>query len=490
MAAPSHNTGHNTGHNTTPLLTTPDTPTPGHTPTHPDTPRHTPPTTRHLLQHPGHDLIMSFNYDRYDRRQPAARARSTFGYWVPLVLTITVATAGLAAWVWSERRDDDDESDDDDDNLSYGEDADTKTRRAPTNASRAPANITHAPLDRPLDRDPTGLSHPDDLLSRVQGVIRRTPSPQQVFDTVTKKTAAGWAAAGAALASIREEDKDDYGDHSRWSEEAAIRRNVEAQAAQSAPAVDDHARAFAASVRSGPQPAAKRKTVVLVVSAESLMDAHDDDGSYRAENATLLSHLPDTDFATTKLFVLIYSPALRSRPASRSASHSASRSASRDRASPLGSSYSAISTPARTPADELASIDPQPDHQVYTPALSARSSDTLLWTTLHAQALRLVDHPAMVMPFTTPAAFVHMCRHLAPDLVYVVDALSGPDGAHIADLRRWVDQTIVVVGSHGSALAGLQWWETADFVGLGKAAEVVDAARFEDDFERRVGGRE
>lgn len=114
----------------------------------------------------------------------------------------------------------------------------------------------------------------------------------------------------------------------------------------------------------------------------------------------------------------------------------------------------------------------------------------------------------MAMPFTTPSGFVHMARHLAPDLVYVVDALSGPDGAHIADLRRWVDQTIVIVGSHGSALAGLvdtddeaprakgaehhvsQWWETADFVGLGKAAEVVDAARFEDDFERRVGGRE
>ncbi|KAJ4308098.1 hypothetical protein N0V94_009496, partial [Neodidymelliopsis sp. IMI 364377] len=125
-------------------------------------------------------------------------------------------------------------------------------------------------------------------MARVQGVIRRTPSPQQVFDTVSKKTAAGWAAAGAALASIREEDKDDYGDHTRWSEEAAIRRSVEAQAAQSSSAVDEQTRAFAASVRSGPNNANannKRRTVVLVVSAESLMDAHDDDGSYRSENA-------------------------------------------------------------------------------------------------------------------------------------------------------------------------------------------------------------
>jgi hypothetical protein len=160
---------------------------------------------------------------------------------VPLVLTVTVATAGLAAWVWSERRDDEDESSEDD-NLSYGEESDRKT---PRNAHNNNA---------PLNRDSTGLSQgvvgQDDLMSRVQGVIRRTPSPQQVFDTVSKKTAAGWAAAGAALASIREEDKDDaYGDHSRWSEEAAIRRNVEAQSAQSNSAVDEQARAFAASVR-------------------------------------------------------------------------------------------------------------------------------------------------------------------------------------------------------------------------------------------------
>ena len=208
---------------------------------------------------------------------------------MPLVFTVTVATAGLAAWVWSERRDDEDESSEDD-NLSYGEESDRKTPRG-TNGGNAP-----------LNRDNTGLSQgvvpQDDLMSRVQGVIRRTPSPQQVFDTVSKKTAAGWAAAGAALASIREEDKDDaYGDHNRWSEEAAIRRNVEAQSAQSSTAVDEQARAFAASVRSGGNAGGKRKTVVLVVSAESLMDSHDDDGSYRSENAVRFPLQPPTSKA-------------------------------------------------------------------------------------------------------------------------------------------------------------------------------------------------
>lgn len=200
---------------------------------------------------------------------------------MPLVLTVTVATAGLAAWVWSERREDEDESSEDD-NLSYGEESDRKTPRGPG----AGTTTTNAPLSRDSTGLPQGGANPDDLMSRVQGVIRRTPSPQQVFDTVSKKTAAGWAAAGAALASIREEDKDDaYGDHNRWSEEAAIRRNVEAQSAQSGAAVDEQARAFAASVRSGPNAGGKRKTVVLVVSAESLMDVHDEDGSYRSENA-------------------------------------------------------------------------------------------------------------------------------------------------------------------------------------------------------------
>ncbi|KAF1914588.1 hypothetical protein BDU57DRAFT_519659 [Ampelomyces quisqualis] len=436
---------------------------------------------------------MSFNYDRYDRRQNTSSRRNTLAYWVPLTLTVVVATAGLAAWVWSAREDHEHGSSDDD--LSYGEDSSREKSHG------------KAPAGRQGSRDAmtSGAVRDDDqdLLSRAQGIIRRTPSPQQLFDTVSKKTAAGWAAAGAAagaaLASIREEDRDDYGDHSRWSEEAAIRRNVEAQSAQSKTAVDTQTRSFAASVKNPPT-GGKRKTVVLVVSAESLMDSHDDGGSYRSENATILSHLPDTDFNHTKLFVLVYSPSLRSRPQSRADTSS------------LGDSYSAISTPAPTPGEELQSIDPHPEeHTVYTPALSARSSDNILWNTLHAQALRLVENPAMVMPFSQPSGFIHMLRHIGPELVYVVDALSGVSGSNIQDIKRWVGQTIVVVGSDGTGLGGLvdtddeghstskgkstehsvsKWWESADMVGLGKGVEVVDASRLTDDYERRVGGRE
>lgn len=36
--------------------------------------------------------------------------RGVFGYWLPLALTVTAATVGLVAWVWSERGDEDSES--------------------------------------------------------------------------------------------------------------------------------------------------------------------------------------------------------------------------------------------------------------------------------------------------------------------------------------------------------------------------------------------
>lgn len=118
----------------------------------------------------------------------------------------------------------------------------------------------------------------------------------------------------------------------------------------------------------------------------------------------------------------------------------------------------------------------------------------------------------MVMPFATPAGYTHMLKHLSPDLVYIVDALSGNNGAHIEDLKRWVGQTVVVVGGDGTGLGGLvdtddegpashsktehshirtdQWWEHTDMVGLGKGVEIVDASRLTEDFERRVQGRE
>lgn len=222
---------------------------------------------------------MSFSYDRYDRRQQSSR-RSTFGYWVPLVITVTIATAGVAAWVWSERKDGDD---DDDADLSYGEEE--RTYRPPPPGYAEDTYSESVGVTREQD---------EGFMARMSGAIRRTPSPQQVFDNASRRLAAGVAAAGtafgAALGSIREEDREDYGDHSRWSEEAA-RRNVEAQSSQSTAAVGTHTAAFNAALQppaQPPRPGARKKTVVVVVSADSVMG--DDDHAPYQEHAVSYLH--------------------------------------------------------------------------------------------------------------------------------------------------------------------------------------------------------
>ena len=93
-----------------------------------------------------------------------------------------------------------------------------------------------------------------------------------------------------------------------------------------------------------------------------------------------------------------------------------------------------------------------------------------------------------------------MLKHLSPDVVYVADSLSGQSGKNILDIRGWVGQVVVVVGGDGAGLVDdtedeqtqgkKDWWETSEYVGLGKGIEVVEAVRVGDDWERRVGGRD
>jgi hypothetical protein len=113
------------------------------------------------------------------------------------------------------------------------------------------------------------------------------------------------------------------------------------------------------------------------------------------------------------------------------------------------------------------------------------------------------------MPFTTPDGYVAMLRHLAPQVVYVSDTLSGKEGESIGGLKGWVGHTVVVVGDDGhGGLADTEtetederagngkrrekyrWYEHSSMVGLGKEVEIVDAARIGDDWSKRVGGRE
>ena len=93
----------------------------------------------------------------------------------------------------------------------------------------------------------------------MSGALRRTPSPQQFLDSTGKTVAAGVAAAGAAmgkaLASIREEDKA-YAENP-WSEEADAKKDR-------GPVSGDK----------------RRKTVAIVVSADTKISDADADGNH------------------------------------------------------------------------------------------------------------------------------------------------------------------------------------------------------------------
>ena len=205
---------------------------------------------------------MSYAYERQSqsRRQTYGASnnnRSALGYWVPLAVTITVATVGLVTWIWSERKDSDDDDYD---------------RRGPRG---------HSP---PRDhRDGQGAHHRGaesgivmedaSVLGRVSGALRRTPSPQQLFSEASRRVAAGVAATGAAvggaLSSIREEDRGHYEDHTRWSEEATARANL----SRTQSGHYDGARQLGSTSQpqvplSGKRAGDKRKAVAIVVSAE------------------------------------------------------------------------------------------------------------------------------------------------------------------------------------------------------------------------------
>lgn len=235
---------------------------------------------------------MSYSYDRYERQRRqtygASSRRSTLSYWVPLAFTVTAATIGLAAWIWSERRDDGDDDYDRDDSRRNNE---------PPHAS----GYDGVGSRESEDVSGSGAVHGEDasMMARMSGALRRTPSPQQLFDGASRKVAAGVAAAGAvvggALSSIREEDKQDFEDHSRWSEEAESRNNGRITPQGPGPKGGDSTTIGAGM--SSRQPIAvqqrhgglKRTTVAIVVTSESTHDTGtQEEMDYHQEHAVKL----------------------------------------------------------------------------------------------------------------------------------------------------------------------------------------------------------
>lgn len=119
----------------------------------------------------------------------------------------------------------------------------------------------------------------------------------------------------------------------------------------------------------------------------------------------------------------------------------------------------------------------------------------------HAQSL--VENDTLILPFTTLSGHVHILRHLAPEVVYIQDSLTG-NGDIVTHVSGWVGRVIVVVGAEGGH-GGLidsddevtqeaddaeKWWQKGDRVGLGKGIDVVDGLRIGEDWRRRVQGHD
>ncbi|KAI8958871.1 hypothetical protein F5Y11DRAFT_334830 [Daldinia sp. FL1419] len=405
---------------------------------------------------------MSSSYDSSRSR------RGAWGHWVPIVVTLTVATVGVAAWAWSQRSNEREEEgsdaepvDLDYENADYGENPPYGATGRDSRPSIRPDDMSYG----------AGELHPDASGVSAGWGSRRTPSPQQFFSSASRTVAAGItgvsAAVGSALAAIRDDDRDAYADHETWSEEA------EAQKEKPTPPQPR-------------EPTRRRKTVAIVVSADTNVDDLDADGFH--EHASILSHIPrNTDLSKTKLFILIYAPGLKDSALESSTSNLPPAS--------LSSSFSNIANEqSQTPGEEVKS-----------PGSSTANTPFNL---VYSQASALVEKEAMILPFTSPNGHVHILRHLQPEVIYLQESLAGDNGGVITQLQTWLKYDVILVvgadGGHGG-LADSEseaerpekdekkdepWWQREERVGRGRGVVVVDSLRVGDDWARRVQGKE
>jgi len=214
-----------------------------------------------------------------DNNGSSRRRSGLLTHWVPLAITVAVATAGVAAWAWSQRQTDDDE--DEHDGLDYGGVDNNQGRGGRPPSGPDPSYGGGGASSRDMK---TGVvdesADPPTWSSRIGGALRRTPSPQQMFGSASKTVVAGVAAAGAAvgtaLSAIREEDKTAYADHETWSEEADAKQERAATAGAA-----------------GKEGGKKRRTVAVVVSADShVEDLGDDDFEHAVSGGRVWAEYP------------------------------------------------------------------------------------------------------------------------------------------------------------------------------------------------------
>ena len=281
---------------------------------------------------------MSYQYTVTERRRRttntggygASSNRTTFGYWVPLVLTVGAAAVGVAAWIWSERGEDEDES----------EAEHYPGGVPPPGYASMSGGVAPPPGGMPVPGPPvaggfqdgggfpqqggfqggpgmypgppggvggvareqwestdmysasrstnvqqtttTNYEQDSGLVARMSSAlgINRTASPAgQSFGWAGQQVAAGFAAAGAmvggALTSLRDGDQGEYRDHERWSEEADAQQEEVKQGILRRGTADEYFSGQVEIPKQVREYRKKRKTVAIVVSAvgEVGMDA-------------------------------------------------------------------------------------------------------------------------------------------------------------------------------------------------------------------------
>ena len=286
---------------------------------------------------------MSYQYSVTERRRRTAGggggssssygysgSRSTFGYWVPLVLTVTAATVGFAAWVWSERREDDEDSSESE-HMPGGVPPPGYASMSGAMGAGGPAGFPPGPgpqgvmgpqggpmMGGPPPPQPswqggppppdgfqgnremdgarsTAISGEQDsgLVARMGSAVGmgRSASPAMSYDWASKKVVAGVAAAsamvGGAFTSLSGGGAE-YEDHDRWSEEAD-RRDTDVDIKQGIKRQGTADEFFSGAVgmpRSASMALRKRRTVAIVVSSVA-EDSSDLDLDHHA-----VSHLP------------------------------------------------------------------------------------------------------------------------------------------------------------------------------------------------------
>ncbi|PHH65795.1 hypothetical protein CDD81_1522 [Ophiocordyceps australis] len=379
---------------------------------------------------------MSPPYQSHDR---GASRQRVWTHWVPLAVTLTVATAGIVTWIWSQRRSDEDDSSAEAEAYLTYDDADNRAQSssaAQRDYHGSYQEGVHAEEVTGIAQGPHEVSEAAGWSTLVSNALRRTPSPQQLLTSTGSRVAASVAAMGKALSSIREEDNP-------WAEETDDKKN-----------------------RTLPTSVKKRKRIAIVVAADTHVDQNTDD--VPPIIASMLSLIPHkNDWDKMELLVLIYAPNI-DETALEAASQTTLDEESKNSEATLSSNYAAFKA-------------------IYSQAVSLVETKTKIipftTPTGHTHILRQIQPDIIYLEESLAgengSIITNLQTWLRHDVILVVGAEHGVGG--LADSEPEAEN---------NTSDERKWWQRPERVGRGRGIIVVDSVHVHDDWVRRAQGQE